>query len=87
MALTAIYPFRVRSYAAAIFLDGTQRFTARDGYTGIPADYVLPVKQHAASTYTVAPYALPENPLVQIAEALAKGYITQQEYDDTVALV
>lgn len=65
-----IYQSLVVAYAKAIYLDGTKRFA------DIRADYVSYVKQYAADNYTLA----------QIDNALAQGWITQQEYDDTIAL-
>ncbi|MDR7001547.1 hypothetical protein [Neobacillus niacini] len=72
-----VYSFKVGPYARKIYLYGTERFTARDGYAGIPEEYWQPVKQYAANNFTRE----------QIDDALAKGYINQQEYDDTVALI
>ena len=72
-----VYSFLIGPYARKIYIDGTQRFTARDGYSGIPTEYHQPVKQYAADKFTRE----------QIDAALAKGYINQQEYDDTVALI
>ncbi|PYI57009.1 hypothetical protein [Paenibacillus flagellatus] len=65
-----IYAFRTNTYARNIYLYGTQSFA------DIPAAYVQPVKQYAAETFTVA----------QIDNALEQGWITQQEYDDTMAI-
>lgn len=74
--MMGVYPFRTRTLAAAIYLDGTQRFTARDGFSGVPADYVIPVETYAAATYTTG----------AIQNALGQGWINQEEYDATVAL-
>lgn len=60
----------VVAYAKAIYLDGTKTFPQ------IRIEYVEPVKLHASINYSD----------VQIAEAWDSGYITQQEYDETVAL-
>jgi hypothetical protein len=57
-----------KAYAQAIFLDGTKKFS------DIRTEYVEPVKQHAAANYSKA----------QIDNALAKGWITQFEYDETL---
>jgi hypothetical protein len=65
----AVYPSLTKAYAQAIYLDGTKRFI------DIKVEYVEPVKQYASSNYTQE----------QIDNALVKGWITQQEYDDTVA--
>lgn len=64
-----IYAFRTNTYARNIYLYGTQKFA------DIPAAYVEPVKQSAAETFTVA----------QIDNTLDKSWITQQEYDETMA--
>lgn len=66
----AIYASLTQAYAKAIYLDGTKTFTQ------IRPEYVAPVKQYAATNYTD----------VQIAETLDSGYITQQEYDETMAI-
>jgi hypothetical protein len=71
----AVYTFRVGPYARDIYLYGNQRFTARDGCTGIPLEYHTPVKQYAAKYFT----------LYEMDKALAEGWLTQQEYDETVA--
>lgn len=67
--LMAIYQSLVIAYARAIYLDGTKKFSQ------IRAEYVEPVKQYAASNYTQE----------QLDNALAQGFITQQEYDETLA--
>jgi ribulose bisphosphate carboxylase small subunit len=59
----------VKAYAQAIYLDGTKKFSE------IRPEYAEPVKQHAALNYYQE----------QIDNALAQGWITQQEYDDTMA--
>lgn len=72
-----VYSFLTGPYARSIFLDGTKRFTARDGYPGINPEYHQPVKEYAATTFTQA----------QIDNALARTWINQQEYDETCALI
>lgn len=67
----AVYPFATGTYARNIYLYGTKRFY------NIPTEYHQPVKQHAADTFM----------RVEIDEALLKGYITEQEYDETVILI
>ena len=57
------------AYAKAIYIDGTKTFPE------IKPEYVEPVKQLAATKYTVE----------QIEAALASGYITQEEYEETLA--
>jgi hypothetical protein len=66
---TSVLTFRTSTYARNIYLYGTYTFAQ------VPADYVVPVKQYAAATFSLS----------QIDNALASGYITQQEYDDTIA--
>lgn len=66
----AVYSWRIGGYARDIYINGTQRFS------GIPLEYHEPVKQYAADKYY----------LDQLATALANGWITQQEYDETMAL-
>ncbi|NOK23991.1 hypothetical protein, partial [Corallococcus carmarthensis] len=61
----------VQGYARAIYIDGKRTIAS------IIPEYVEPVKQYAAANYT----------LFQIDNALAQGYITQQEYSDTLAYV
>jgi hypothetical protein len=67
--MATVLPFRTSTFARSIFLYGTNKLAT------IPAEYVEPVKEYAAATYTQA----------QLDHALAQGFITQQEYDDTVA--
>jgi hypothetical protein len=64
----AVYPSLTKAYAQAIYIDGTKRFS------DIKPDYVEPVKQHAAATYSKT----------QIDKALVNGLITQMEYDETL---
>lgn len=59
----------VKAYAQAIYLDGTKKFS------DIRPEYVEPVKQHASLNYSQE----------QLDNALAQGWITQQEYDETMA--
>jgi len=80
MTINSILPFRVQSYARAIFVYGTNRLTARDGYPGVAEGYYLPtfpVQSYAALTYTRA----------QIDLALACGWLTSQEYDETLVFI
>jgi ribulose bisphosphate carboxylase small subunit len=65
----AVYTFLTSSYARDIYLYGNRRFS------NIPQEYHEPVKQYAATTFTQE----------QIDYALAQGWITQQEYDETMA--
>jgi len=75
--LAPILTFRVKTYAKAIYVFNTNRLTTRDGYPGVSEGYYTPVEQYAALTYTRD----------QIDLALACGWITQQEYDETVAFI
>jgi hypothetical protein len=56
---------------------GTERFTARDGFTGIPEEYVVPVMQYAAGHYTIN----------DLNNALAQSWINQEEYNQTLTYV
>lgn len=69
--MTTVYSFKVGPYARSIYLYGTQSFST------IPVEYHQPVKQYASDNFTQW----------QIDEALKKGYITQQEYDETILLI
>jgi hypothetical protein len=73
--------FLTSQYAQNIYILGVTRFSE------IPPEYVEPVKQYAANRYTVEPWATPDNRTRQLDIALANGWINQQEYDDTVALI
>lgn len=55
----------------AIYLYGNRTFAT------INQNYIDPVKQYAAETFSLS----------QIDNALTKGWISQQEYDDTIALI
>ena len=72
-----IYAFRTSTYARSIYLYGTERFTQRDGYGGIDPLYIEPVKQYVAKTFSMA----------QMDKALAQGWITEQEFNETLAYV
>jgi hypothetical protein len=67
----AINNLLVKAYAVNIFKYGNRAFST------IPTEYVEPVKQYAATNFT----------LQEIDNALEKGYITEQEYTETLALV
>lgn len=66
----AISPLKTSSYARNIYLRGIETFT------NIPAEYVQPVKQHAADKYYID----------DIDYALTRGWITQAERDESVNL-
>ena len=65
----ALYQNLVIAYARAIYLDGTKKFSE------IRPEYVDAVKQYAAANYTQ----------MQLDNALAQGFISQTEYDETLA--
>lgn len=71
----AVYSFYVGTYARAIYIGGTRRFTERDGVQGIPAEYHEPVKQYAATNFIDS----------EIDGALTKTWINEQEHADTMA--
>ncbi|MGK5512067.1 hypothetical protein [Brevibacillus formosus] len=71
----------VRGYAYQIYVDGTKRFT------DINAQYHEEVKQYAATYFTVEPFATEENRTKHLDIALANGWITQQEYEDTKSYI
>ncbi|NGQ95515.1 hypothetical protein G3578_10155 [Brevibacillus sp. SYP-B805] len=73
----AVLTFKVGIYARNIYLYGNERFTARDGYKGIPEEYHPPVKEYAATRFLRS----------EIDYALGQGWINQTEYDDTIALI
>lgn len=64
-----IYSWMVSTYARDIYIFGNRNFSQ------IPAVYVEPVKKYAAENYRQD----------QIENALTQGWITQQEFDDTMA--
>lgn len=65
----ALYQSLVVAYAKAIYIDGTKKFA------DIRPEYVEAVKQHGAAQYSEE----------QIEAAFIKGYITEAEYDQTLA--
>jgi hypothetical protein len=71
-----VLSFRTSTFARNIYVYGVERFTARDGYGGIPPEYYTPVEQFAADRYTTA----------EIDNALVQGWINQTECDETIAL-
>jgi hypothetical protein len=66
----AVNNLLVRSYATNIYIYGNRSFAT------IPAEYHGAVKQHAAQTYSLS----------QIDNALANGWITETEYNETLSL-
>jgi hypothetical protein len=67
--MAIIYAFRTGTYSRNIYLYGNTTFAA------IPVEYHEPVKQYAATNFSDE----------QIANALYRGWITQEEYDQTMA--
>lgn len=59
----------IKQYAVCVFVYGTRKFET------VVADYHEPVKQYAAKNYT----------LEQIDNSLVKGYVTEAEYQETIA--
>ncbi len=49
----AVLSFRIGIYARQIYIGGMNRFTARDGYAGIPDEYYGPVTAYAAKNFTL----------------------------------
>jgi len=66
-----VYSFRVGPYARSVYLWGTESFQA------VPLEYHQPVKEYAAKNFSQ----------YQIDQTLQSGYITQQEYDETILLM
>lgn len=87
MSLNTVYPFRTSAYARAIYIYGTNRFTVRDGYNGIPAEYYVPVQQYVATNFTVEPYATEDNRTKQLDITLSNDWINQTEYNETVGYI
>lgn len=66
-----IYTWRTSSYARDIYIFGNR--TLND----VPEGYVIPIEQYAAATFSQE----------QIDNALANAWITQAEYDATIAYI
>ncbi|AZU61086.1 hypothetical protein [Neobacillus mesonae] len=64
-----ILGFRTSTYARDIYLYGNRTFAQ------VPVEYTEPIKEYAANTFSDA----------QLLSALTNGWVTQQEYDDTLA--
>lgn len=74
----AILSFRTSGYANSVYMTGNQRLTARDGCSGVsrtPDDYYPEVQKYANANFD----------LMALDNALAHGWINQQEYDETKA--
>lgn len=70
----AILTFRVSTYARNVYLYGNTQLSA---ISTSPDDYRTTTMQYAANNFT----------LEQLNNALTKGWISQQEYDDTINLI
>lgn len=66
-----VYSFRVGPYARSIYFYGTGSFATT------PTEYHQPVKEYASVNFSQ----------YQLEQSLANGWITQQEYDETVLLM
>ncbi|WP_010502834.1 hypothetical protein [Paenibacillus elgii] len=69
-------PFLVSTYSRNINIFGKERFTPRDGCKGIPESYHSDVAGYAARNYYID----------DLDKALAQGWISQQEYDNIMAI-
>ena len=76
-AAQSIILIRTKTYALAIYQGGTNRLTARDGFVGVASGYYTPVQQYAAANYTQ----------YQIDQAYANGWLTEQEYLETISYI
>ncbi|GEM_PF-5692167 len=65
----AVIQMLVRQYAVCVYIHGTRKFET------VVADYHEAAKEYAAENYT----------LEQIDRALVNGYITEEEYQQTIA--
>lgn len=65
----AVSNLLVKQYAVCIFIHGTRKFDT------VNTNYKESIKQFAAKNYT----------LEQIDNALVNNYITEQEYQETIA--
>ena len=65
-----VYSWKVGGSSRMIYLDGTKAFAQ------LTAEYVEPVKVRASTDFDYG----------QIDDAFTKGYINQQEYNDTIVL-
>lgn len=82
--MATILKFRTSTYANNIYLYGVERLTARDGFAGVADGYYTPVEKLAGETTVTNPKLISR---AKIDLALANGWITQQEYDETIAFI
>lgn len=71
----AVFPFLTSQYAMGIYLFGIRSFS-NEIPSPIPLEYHLPVKTFAAGNFSDS----------QLLNALTMGYISQQEYDETMLI-
>jgi len=76
-AMLGILPFRTSGYCLAIYRNGTNRLTARDGFTGPAAGYYPYIEQYASTYFNLS----------ELQNALAMTYINDKEYFETIALI
>lgn len=69
----AVHQLLVNSYATSVYLTGTNSLT---NIAILRPEYVEPVKKRGADNYYID----------DIDRALLRGYITQEEHADTLAL-
>lgn len=83
LATAAILPAAAANYAWNIYLYGYITFA------DVPTYYHQAVKEYAARKLTTEPYVdtISEPRTARLDEALASGWISQLEYDETVALI
>lgn len=74
---TMVLGFRTSTYALNIYIYGTNRLTARDGFVGVADGYYIPVEQYAANNFTRD----------AIDNALAMTWINQIEYEETIGYI
>lgn len=67
----AVLSFRRNTFARNVYLYGNTKLI------DVPMEYVEPVKEYAAGTFAES----------QIEDALIYKYITQIEFDETIALI
>ena len=65
-----VYTFLTGGYSRIIYLDGNRTFES------LKPEYIEPVKIRASTDFDYG----------QIDDALTKGYINQEQYDDTIVL-
>ncbi len=68
--------FLVSTYSRNIIIFGNERFKAGDGFKGIPESYCQDVSCYAAKNYSLA----------ELDNALERGWINQQEYENIISL-